>query len=347
MKWKKFRLSTTEAAEDIVIATLADCGIEGVEIVDKAPLTEEEKQQMFVDIPPQAQEDDGIAQLFFYLDPESDWETEIARVREELDSLREFMDIGSGAIDISETEDVDWINNWKQYFKQFTIDGDILVVPSWEEIREEDRNKMVLHIDPGTAFGTGMHETTQLCIRQLKKHVKPGWEILDVGTGSGILSIIACKLGAGHAVGTDLDPCAVPAVQENCEANGLTERQIFLDDTGENEGESAGERNAEENLCSDKPAQMELLLGNLIDDEAVQERVGREKYDIVLANILADILVPLMPAAAAAMKPGGVCILSGILEGQEQKVISAAERAGLRLDEITHNGEWVGVTCRK
>ncbi len=317
MKWKKFRLSTTEAAEDIVVATLADCGIEGVEIVDKAPLTEEEKQQMFVDIPPQEQEDDGTAQLFFYLDPEEDHEPVLARVREELESLRQFMDIGSGAIDISETEDVDWINNWKQYFRQFTIDEDILVVPSWEEIREENRGKMILHIDPGTAFGTGMHETTQLCIRQLKKYVRPGCEILDVGTGSGILSIIACKLGAGHAVGTDLDPCAVPAVKENCEANGLTEQQ------------------------------MELLLGNLIDDAAVQERVGRERYDIVLANILADVLVPLMPAAAAAMKPGGVCILSGILEGQEPKVVSAAEHAGLELAEITHKGEWVGVTCRK
>ncbi len=317
MKWKKFRLSTTEAAEDIVVATLADCGIEGVEIVDKAPLTEEEKQQMFVDIPPQEQEDDGTAQLFFYLDPEEDHEPVLARVREELESLRQFMDIGSGAIDISETEDVDWINNWKQYFRQFTIDEDILVVPSWEEIREENRGKMILHIDPGTAFGTGMHETTQLCIRQLKKYVRPGCEILDVGTGSGILSIIAYKLGAGHAVGTDLDPCAVPAVKENCEANGLTEQQ------------------------------MELLLGNLIDDAAVQERVGRERYDIVLANILADVLVPLMPAAAAAMKPGGVCILSGILEGQEPKVVSAAEHAGLELAEITHKGEWVGVTCRK
>ena len=316
MKWKKFRLSTTEAAEDIVIATLAECGIEGVEIVDKAPLTEEEKQQMFVDIPPQEQEDDGTAQLFFYLDPETDYEPVLARVREELESLRQFMDIGSGAIDISETEDVDWINNWKQYFKQFAID-DILVVPSWEEVREEDRGKMILHIDPGTAFGTGMHETTQLCIRQLRKYVQPGCEVLDVGTGSGILSIIACKFGAGHALGTDLDPCAVPAVKENCEANGIPEEK------------------------------MELVLGNLIDDAEIQERVGRERYDIVLANILADVLVPLMPAAAAAMKPGSVCILSGILEGQEQKVIDAAEKAGLHLAEITHNGEWVGVTCRK
>ena len=316
MKWKKFRLTTTEAAEDIVTATLADCGIEGVEIVDKAPLTEEEKQQMFVDIPPQEQDDDGTAQLFFYLDPEEDHEPVLARVREELESLRQFMDIGSGAIDISETEDVDWINNWKQYFKQFTID-DILVVPSWEEVREEDRDKMILHIDPGTAFGTGMHETTQLCIRQLKKYIRPGYEVLDVGTGSGILSIIACKLGACHALGTDLDPCAVPAVKENCEANGLAEGQV------------------------------ELLLGNLIDDPAVQEQAGRERYDVALANILADVLVPLMPAVSAALKPGGVCILSGILEGQEQKVIDAAQKAGMPLEEVTQNGEWIGVTCRK
>ena len=318
MKWKRFRLTTTEEAEDIVIAALSECGIEGVEIVDKAPLTEEEKQQMFVDIPPDAQEDDGIAHLFFYLDPEEDHEPVLAQIREELDSLRSFTDIGSGAIDISETEDVDWINNWKQYFRQFTIDEDILVVPSWEEVGEEDKDKMILHIDPGTAFGTGMHETTQLCIRQLKKHLKPGDEVLDVGTGSGILSIIACRLGAAHALGTDLDPCAEPAVRENCGSNGIR----------------YGE-------------QMELLLGNLIDDPAVQERVGKERYDVVLANILADVLVPLMPAAAGAMKPGGVCILSGILDGQEERVVQAAEKAGLTVEMITRQGEWVGVTCRR
>ena len=213
MKWNKFTLKTRSEVEDIVISTLADVGIEGVEIQDKQPLTESDKQQMFVDIMPDIPDDDGIAYLNFYLDVDEDKEKVLADVRAALAEMQEFLDLGECTITESETEDKDWINNWKQYFKQFYVD-DILIIPSWEEVKPEDRDKMIIHIDPGTAFGTGMHETTQLCIRQLKKYVTKDTELLDVGTGSGILSIIALKLGARHAVGTDLDPCAVPAVEE-------------------------------------------------------------------------------------------------------------------------------------
>ena len=170
MKWNRFTVKTTTEAEDIVICTLAEVGVEGAEIVDKQPLTEEDKEQMFVDIMPETQEDDGVAYLNFYLDEDTDKDEMLKKVREALEELRSFMDIGEGTIEESETEDKDWINNWKEYFHQFYVD-DILIVPSWEEVKEEDKNKMILHIDPGTAFGTGMHETTQLVIRQLKKYV--------------------------------------------------------------------------------------------------------------------------------------------------------------------------------
>ena len=316
MKWIRYRLTTKEEAEDIVISTLADCGIEGVEIEDKVPLTEEEKSQMFVDILPDLPDDDGIAYLNFYLEEDCDAEPILARVREELDSLRDFMDIGEGTIEVSETEDKDWINNWKQYFRQFYVD-DILIIPSWETVREEDQDKMILHIDPGTAFGTGMHETTQLCIRQLKKHVQPGMEILDVGTGSGILAIVAVKLGAGHVLGTDLDPCAVPAVIDNKAANDIPEDAF------------------------------DLVIGNIIDDRNIMDVAGYEKYDIVTANILADVLAPLTPVIIRQMKPGALYITSGILEGQEWKVLDACEAAGLRVIEITRQGEWLSVTAQK
>ena len=220
MKWNKFTLKTRTEVEDIVISTLADIGIQGAEIEDKQPLTEEDKKQMFVDILPDMPEDDGVAYLNFYLDEDEDADAMLEKVKAELDDLRNFVDIGEGTITTSQTEDKDWINNWKQYFKQFYVD-DILIIPSWEEVKEEDKGRMIIHIDPGTAFGTGMHETTQLCIRQLKKYVTEETELLDVGTGSGILSIVALKLGARHAVGTDLDPCAVPAVEENKEANDI------------------------------------------------------------------------------------------------------------------------------
>ena len=316
MKWNRFTVKTKTEAEDIVISTLAEVGIEGVEIQDKQPLTEEDKAQMFVDIMPEGPADDGIAYLNFYLEEDADKETILKDVREALDDLKNFMDIGEATIEESQTEDKDWINNWKQYFHQFYVD-DILIVPSWEEVKAEDKDKMILHIDPGTAFGTGMHETTQLVIRQLKKYVTPDTEMLDVGTGSGILGIVALKLGAKHVLGTDLDPCAVPAVAENKEANQI------VDET------------------------FDMVIGNIIDDKEIQDQAGYEKYDIVTANILADVLIPLTPVIVNQMKKGAYYITSGILDVKEEVVVEAVKAAGLTVVEVTHQGEWVSVTARK
>lgn len=316
MKWNKITLEIREEVEDIVISTLADIGLEGAEIQDKQPLSEQDKKQMFVDILPDMPEDDGVAYLNFYLDEDEDVNAMLEKVKAELEELRMFVDIGSGMITLSQTEDKDWINNWKQYFKQFYVD-DILIIPSWEEVKEEDKDRMIIHIDPGTAFGTGMHETTQLCIRQLKKYVTSETELLDVGTGSGILSIVALKLGAKHAVATDLDPCAVPAVEENKEANEIPVEAF------------------------------DMMIGNIIDDKEVQDKVGYEKYDIVVANILADVLVPLTPVILNQMKKGGIYITSGIIDDKEETVVNAVKAAGLEVLEVTHQGEWVSVTARK
>ena len=316
MKWNRFTIKTKTEAEDMIICTLAEIGVEGAEIQDHQPLTEEDKAQMFVDIMPEGPADDGIAYLNFYLEEDADKESILRDVRNALEELRTFMDIGEGTIEESETEDKDWINNWKEFFHQFYVD-DILIVPSWEEVKEEDKDKMILHIDPGTAFGTGMHETTQLVIRQLKKYVTRGAEILDVGTGSGILGITALKLGAGHVVGTDLDPCAVSAVQDNKEANQIEDDSF------------------------------DMMIGNIIDDVEVQNEVGYERYDIVAANILADVLVPLTPVIVHQMKKGAYYITSGILDVKEEGVREAVEKAGLTLVEVTKQGEWVCVTARK
>ena len=327
MKWIKFKIKTITDAEDIIISTLYDIGLEGAQIEDKIPLTAVEKEQMFVDILPEGPEDDGIAYLSFFVEEKEDGSLEVqgepatvesimASVQEELDDLRNFMDIGEGTITIDETEDIDWINNWKQYFHQFYID-DILVIPSWEDIKPEDSEKMVLHIDPGTAFGTGMHETTQLCIRQLRKYITPATKLLDVGTGSGILAILSLMFGAKHAVGTDLDICAVEAVADNCRANGID------------------------------PEKFEMMIGNIITDKEIQDRVGYECYDIVVANILADVLVPLTPVIINQMKPGAIYITSGIIDDKEQTVVDAVKAAGLEVLEVTYQGEWVSVTARK
>ncbi len=380
MKWKKIRIKTITEAEDIIVSTLYDIGLEGAQIEDKVPLTALEKEQMFVDIMPEGEEDDGVAYLSFFVEEAEDgrlllpWTEAIERmasaggeaeaetktpsgdgaetkentsvrtgeerttevledafgvekvyvreeavlecVKKELAAIRQFMDIGEGTVAVDETEDIDWINNWKQYFHQFTID-DLLVIPSWEEVKPEDAEKKILHIDPGTAFGTGMHETTQLCIRQIKKYLTSETVLLDVGTGSGILGIISLMYGGKRVVGTDLDPCAVPAVKENLEANQI-------------------------------PAEsFEMMIGNIITDQTVQEKVGYGCYDIVAANILADVLLPLTPVILNQLKPGGIYITSGIIDDKEEVVRKAVEDAGLTILEVTYQGEWVSVTAQK
>ena len=327
MKWTKFKVKTITEAEDIIISTLYDIGLEGAQIEDKVPLTAWEKEQMFVDILPDGPEDDGIAYLSFFVEETEDGslmlngeattaELILEKVKDELDQLREFMDIGEGSVSVDETQDIDWINNCKQFFHQFTID-DLLIIPSWEEVKPEDADKKILHIDPGTAFGTGMHETTQLCIRQIWKYLTSETVMLDVGTGSGILGIVALMYGAKKVVGTDLDPCAVPAVEENLQVNQIP------------------------------PEKFDMMIGNIITEKEVQDKVGYECYDIVVANILADVLVPLTPVILNQLKPGGIYITSGIIDDKEQTVRDAVEKAGLEILEVTYQGEWVSVTARK
>ncbi len=322
MKWIRFTIQTTTEAEDIIISELYDIGLEGAQIEDKIPLTPLEKEQMFVDILPETEEDDGIAYLSFFVEsPEEDSEKQSlieerkTAIAQALEGVREFMEIGSGAITVSETEDLDWINNWKQYFHQFTIDDDILVIPSWEDVEPADKDKMILHIDPGTAFGTGMHETTQLCIRQLKKYVNADTRLLDVGTGSGILSILSLMFGAKEALGTDLDPCAIEAVADNLRTNGIDEKKFTL------------------------------LIGNIINDPAIQKQVG-DGYDIAAANILAEVLVPLIPVLPAHLKKGGILITSGIIEGKENLVADTMKANGFEVLDISAQGEWRSVTGR-
>lgn len=295
-------------------ADMAQMAVDGgIYVEDYSHLEEEAREIAHIDLIDEEllakDREHGLVHL--YISPEENPKEALAFLRERC--------AGEGIdceFSVESCAEEDWINNWKQYFKQFYVD-DILIVPSWEEVKAEDQDKMILHIDPGTAFGTGMHETTQLVIRQLKKYVKEGCELLDVGTGSGILGITALKLGAGHVVGTDLDPCAVPAVQENKEANQIPDKAF------------------------------DMMIGNIIDDKEVQDQVGYEKYDIVAANILADVLVPLTPVIVHQMKKGAYYITSGILDVKESVVTEAVKNAGLTLVEVTKQGEWVSVTARK
>lgn len=319
MRWNKYTIETTTAAEDFMSSMLMELGIEGVEIEDNIPLSKEDQADMFIDFLPELPPDDGVSHVSFYLEDDGTDDTEILKqVKVALEDLRKVVDVGSGVITSDKTEDLDWINNWKKYFSSFYID-DILIKPTWEELKEEDKDKFMIEIDPGISFGTGKHETTQLCIRQLLKYIrtmdKP--KVLDVGCGSGILSIVALKVGAREVVGTDLDPDCMTSTYENMEVNHLSKEFGTF------------------------------YVGNLIEDVELQEKVGTEEYEIVVANILADVIIPMAPVIPARLKKGGYFITSGIIDFKEQEVKAAIEKAGLEVVEINHQGEWVNITARK
>lgn len=338
MKWKKYTIDTTTAAVDFISEELNALGIGGIEIEDNVPLTSKETKGMFIDILPELPPDDGRARVSFYLsaddaakdavfqcgdaphrneEPDMTEEELLTAVRERLQYVAGIVDAGPLTITQSETEDKDWMNAWKDFFHTLTV-GRIIIRPEWEEMPEEAEGKTVVTIRPGSAFGTGSHETTQLCLRQLSQYVQPGMRVLDVGCGSGILGITALRLGASSAIGTDLDPEAITATQENCELNGI------------------------------RAEQFPVICGNIIDDRDVQDQVGYEKYDIATANILAPVICALVPEVGKHMKSGGVFIASGIVQEKESDVREAfARQKDLEILEVTRDGEWVSFTARR
>ncbi len=317
MKWIKYTLKTTTQACDLVIDMMTEAGVDGVQIEDNVPISEADKKRMFIDFLPVLPIDEGVSFLSFYLEDDSGEERLLKDIRAGLEELKEFVDIGEGTITKSETEDKDWINNWKEFFKSFTVDN-IVIKPTWEEMKPEYAGKLLIEIDPGIAFGTGMHETTQLCMRQLLKYVKRDTKILDVGCGSGILSIVALKLGAKEAVGVDIDENATIATKENLEVNNIPLEKC------------------------------KVYTGNILEDERLGEEIGYDEYDIVAANILADVLLPLTPLVPKHLKKGGLFITSGIIDTKEDEVKQAIlDNGSFEILEITRQKDWSSITARR
>ena len=319
MKWNKLTIETTTAAEDMLSYELSEMGMEGVEIEDHVPLSEEDRKIMYVDLlPDEIAPDDGKARISCYVDEKEDLQAVIAKVKVKIEELSAFLPVGSGEITLGVTEEEDWINNWKVFFKPFRLDDNIVIKPTWETLTDKKDDDIVVEIDPGTAFGSGSHETTKLCISQLKKYIKKDTELLDVGTGSGILSICALLSGASHVVGTDLDENAIDAAHENAQVNGITSEQY------------------------------KVLIGNLIDDQAIKDEVGYEAYDVVVANILADVIIALQEVVAVHVKHGGIFITSGIIDMKEQAVMDAfAKNPEFEVIDVLHQGEWVSIVTRR
>ena len=329
MKWNKLTLTTTTEALDYLGAISMDLGLEGFEIEDNVPLTEEEKKSMFIDILPELPPDDGSARVSFYVDEDTDVEDLELRLKSAVSDYAGLCDFGELKLTVSQTEDKDWINNWKEFFKPFRVDEDIVIKPTWEELSEVREQDLVIEIDPGTAFGTGAHETTRLCIGNLKKYLHSGDALLDVGCGSGILSIIGMKLGACGAVGIDVDDNATRTSVENADVNDLTAFYAARDTI----------ELLEDQIC--------FTTGNVIDDAELRSYIGLGMYDVVVANILADIIIPLSGVAGEFMKPGALFISSGIINTAEDAVLEALKGNGFEIVEVSHMKDWVSVVTRK
>ena len=321
MKWNKLTIETTTAAEDMLSYELQEMGIEGVEIEDHVPLSEEDRKIMYVDLlPDEIAPDDGTAKISCYVDEKDDLDAVVAKIRDKIEELSAFMPMGTGKITFDVTEEEDWINNWKVFFKPFRLDDNIVIKPTWETLTDQKEDDIVIEIDPGTAFGSGSHETTKLCISQLKKYMKKDTELLDVGTGSGILSIIGLKLGAAHAVATDIDPNAIRATEENFEINHVSDGQA------------------------------EVFQVNILDEKEAAgfyEKNGGKQYDITVANILADVIIPLSGIVSPLLKEDGVFITSGIINTMEEAVKEAMLSNHFEILEINHMKDWVNITAKK
>lgn len=310
MKWIRFTLDTHTDAVDMLSYMLDEIGVEGIEIEDHVPLSEEDKKKMFVDILPDPEDNDGTAKVHFYMEPENcNPEKIMMQVQDIFQEVKQFCNIGKGTISLSETEDKDWINNWKTFFKPFRAADNIVIKPTWETYEKENEDDILIEIDPGIAFGTGSHETTKLCIQALDKYVKEGDSVLDVGCGSGILSIAALKLGAAHATAIDIDEVAVKVAAENMEVNHIPASQYTLYD------------------------------GDLITNSFLKVKAGTG-HDIVVANILADVIIPLTGVIRPHLKKDGLYITSGIINTKEEEVREALTANGFEILGVEYMKEW-------
>ena len=389
MIWTKFSINTSTEVVDLLSDFLSEQGIEGIQIEDNVPLTEDEIKQMFVDIPLQFGEDDGSAKISCYLDDSYDEgriEELKALVTNELKRLSEFLPVGTGIISVENTsDDSTWNDKFKENFKPTRLYGNIVIMPVLDEesdvydtlkayknldgfeLKDDDK---VIRIETVTAFGTGTHETTRLCLGQVQKYLvesrnndlsesySSNKSVFDVGCGSGILSIAACLMGAGYVHGLDIDPQAVKASVINAEASGLSSDRIEFSC-----GNLLADNRIAENFLAqdDNREKMEKAsLGSGIaspinpDNAAMMVDIGlgdsdpvpARKYDIVVANILADVIIPLSTMIRQYMTENGVFITSGISENKADSVKSALIENGFEIVDITQENEWVCIVAQ-
>ena len=356
MIWKKLTIETSVEAEDLLVEYLEELGFPGAEIVGQVPLTEEEMKPMYVDVPliPEGETDGAAVSVYLDADYTEEQIEELkTKLLEEMERMEAYVSVGSKRITVTETsDDATWQENWKQYYRPFRLGEDIVICPTWTEYEDLRPGDKVVRISSVMAFGTGTHETTKLCIEQLRKYLKEGQSVFDVGCGSGILAILSVLLGAGYVHGLDIDPQAILSSRENAEANGLTEDRIafscgnllagnVIGAMNETEREQYRKASVGSGIAAVNPVQLvDLALGEA-------DTVPARTYDIVVANILADVIIPLSAVIPRYLVPKGLFISSGITENRAEDVRSALREAGFTVLDTVQMGEWVSVVARK
>ena len=321
MDWRKETVYTTPAGLEALSGRLMQLGITGIVTEDEtefnAFLEETKDAWDYVD------EDlvrsmSGESRVIVYVSDDISGRELLAAINAsmaELGTMNEDGIYGRLAVEIEGTKTEDWANAWKQYFHTMEIGERILVKPYWEEI-EKPQDRVVFSINPGMSFGTGSHETTQLCLTQLEKYITPDSLMLDLGCGSGILSVVSLLLGAKKAVAVDIDPNCIDTAYENADMNGISRDRY------------------------------KVISGNVVTDPDVKAIISEHKYDVVAANIVADVIIGLAPAARLYMKEGGVFITSGIIDGRQDEVRSALESVGFTVFNSARRKDWWSIVCK-
>lgn len=317
MKWHEITIHTTEEAIEMVSNFLHELGSGGVSIEESGTLNKKRDTSLgqWYDLPlNDIPEGEAIIKGYFSEESVDQITTYIKQLEQSIEQLKSFsIDVGDVRITHQEVEEADWANEWKQYYKPVKISERLVIKPTWEHY-EAAADELIIEIDPGMAFGTGTHETTSLCLRTIEQVMQVGDDVIDIGTGSGILAIAAAKLGANHVLAIDLDPVAVSSAIENAKLNKLED-------------------------------QITVLEGDLLNVSTVRQFA--QPVQLIVANILAEIILTFIGDVYEKLEHGGKYIASGIIKQKEADVVAGLQAAGFTIENRLYENDWVAIVAVK
>lgn len=322
MEWIEVFVATSQMGLEPVEGVLYQCGLNGLMIHDEADFAEflenPNREWDYVADELVEEKQEQTTGITFFLRDNLYGREQLSQIKSALQSVKETekeLDLGSLEVTMKNVAEEDWANNWKKYFKPFPVGDKIMIKPSWEELPAQT-DKIILKIDPGHIFGTGTHETTQLCMELIEKYVKKDDMVLDIGCGSGILSIASLLLDAKEADAVDIDPNAIQIAYENSDRNDIDRSRYHV------------------------------KAGNILEDKELQASYSGKKYDLVAANIVADVIIALTKQVTDYIKDGGIFLCSGIITERKEDVLEALKAANFAVLDIKEKTSWVAIATR-